>query len=114
MYISSYKHGNSLVRLAATVERHGEQGCGFVCKKEVAKLQAMNLIEAVDNPAHKTSKLLRATKHGRSEYESRRQRYMQIYAEVEEEFSEEELEVASRLMDKLERVFRTAGDADRT
>lgn len=76
-------------------------------QKEVSKLSALDLIESIDNPAHKSSKLLRPTELGLREYASRRALSMASYAEIENQFSPEELSESLLLMQKLTSVINS-------
>lgn len=46
------------------------------CQTIVNTLEAQGLVEFVDNPKHKTSKLVRVTKRGRARFESMRKQFL--------------------------------------
>lgn len=46
------------------------------CQTIINALEAQGLVEFVDNPKHKTSKLVRATKKGRARFESMRKQFL--------------------------------------
>lgn len=46
------------------------------CQTIVNALEAQGLVEFIDNPRHKTSKLVRATKRGRTRFESMRKQFL--------------------------------------
>lgn len=46
------------------------------CQTIVNALETQGLVEFIDNPKHKTSKLVRATKRGRARFESMRKQFL--------------------------------------
>ena len=74
-------------------------------QKEVAKLTAAGLVVSVENPAHKSSKLIRCTATGKREYHQRRDLYMDLYQDIESEFTQKELGECLSVLKKLQRVI---------
>lgn len=76
-------------------------------QKEVHKLSQLGLIESIENPAHKSSKLLKPTDQGQEEYDARRQLAMSSYASIEDQFTPQELSESLRLIKKMESAIRS-------
>lgn len=65
------------------------------CQTIVNALEAQGLVEFIDNPKHKTSKLVRTTKRGRARFESMRKQFLEasrVYAPL---FTSAEVAVAT-------------------
>ncbi|MFO1017737.1 MAG: MarR family transcriptional regulator [Hyphomonadaceae bacterium] len=65
------------------------------CQTIVNALEAQGLVEFIDNPKHKTSKLVRATKRGRARFESMRKQFLAAAADYAPLFSAAEVATAT-------------------
>jgi DNA-binding MarR family transcriptional regulator len=73
------KEGEQTVPEMARARPVSRQHCQTICNA----LEAQGLVEFVDNPKHKKSKLVRATKKGRARFESLRKQFLEaagVYA----------------------------------
>lgn len=65
------------------------------CQTIVNTLEAQGLVEFVDNPKHKKSKLVRATKKGRARFESMRKQFLDAAAVYAPFFTATEITTAT-------------------
>lgn len=65
------------------------------CQTIVNALEAQGLVEFIDNPKHKTSKLVRVTKRGRTRFESMRKQFLGAAGEYAHLFSATEIATAT-------------------
>lgn len=65
------------------------------CQTIVNALKAQGLVEFVDNPKHKRSKLVRATKKGRDRFQSMRKQFLAAAAVYAPFFNTEEIKIAT-------------------
>ena len=65
------------------------------CQTIVNTLEAQGLVEFIDNPKHKTSKLVRATKRGRARFDSMRKQFLEAAGAYATSFSAAEVAMAT-------------------
>ena len=80
------------------------------CSRQYAHRKSNALIEvgfleALPNPAHKSSNILALTEPGRIEHSKRRDRYMNAFASIEDEFNGEELLQAYKVLNRFRKAL---------
>jgi DNA-binding MarR family transcriptional regulator len=85
------KEGAQTVPEMARSRPVSRQHCQTICNT----LEAQGLVEFVDNPKHKRSKLVRATKKGRDRFQSMRKQFLDAAGVYAPFFTEAEIHVAT-------------------
>ena len=65
------------------------------CQTIVNALEAQGFVEFIDNPKHKTSKLVRVTKRGRARFDSMRKQFLQAAGVYAPAFTAAEVAIAA-------------------
>lgn len=65
------------------------------CQTIVNTLEAQGFVEFIDNPKHKTSKLVRATKRGRARFDSMRKQFLEAARAYAPAFTAAEVTIAT-------------------
>ena len=65
------------------------------CQTIVNALEAQGLVEFIDNPKHKTSRLVRATKRGRARFDSMRKQFLGAAGDYAHLFTASEIATAT-------------------
>lgn len=70
-------------------------------QKQMDRMKRQGLVEAVQNPAHESSPLLKPTRHGLRMYAKAEQRWTLEASRLAQKDSDRELERARKLLDRL-------------
>lgn len=73
----------------------------------VNDLLAVDLIESIENPAHKRSSLIQMTAKGRQGFEQLRRRESRLFAEAAKHFAEKDLKTTTRTLKAIEEYFQS-------
>jgi DNA-binding MarR family transcriptional regulator len=88
---SLIKEGEQTVPEMARTRPVSRQHCQTICNA----LEAQGLVEFIENPKHKKSKLVRATKKGRDRFQSMKKQFLAAAGEFAPNFSAAEIATAT-------------------
>lgn len=76
------------------------------CQTIVNALQAQGLVEFIDNPKHKTSKLVRVTKRGHTRFESMRKQFLAAAGAYAPAFTAAEVKTATDVCQRARELIQ--------
>ena len=78
-------------------------------QKLVNSLQEKMLVEMIDNPDHKTSRLVTLTKKGTARFDEMQQKERAIFSQIDLDLRAEELQLAVEVLLKIRTALESPG-----